>query len=132
LVVGNEGSGTLIIADSGMVRVGNGAGAAAIATAEGSNGLLNIGAGLDDDGNPLVATAAGFLDAGAVEFGAGTGALNFNHTGNRDGSDVVFAPTIASGTGAASINQIAGTTVLSADSAGFAGTTNVSGGKLVV
>src|SRR5690606_9496300 len=33
-IVGTQGTGALNVADSGMVRVGNGAGAAAIATAE--------------------------------------------------------------------------------------------------
>jgi outer membrane autotransporter protein len=132
IYVGAENTGNLTIENGGMVQIGAGAGIATIAREVGSSGVLTIGAGLDDVGNPLAATAAGSLDAGSLEFGQGEGALNFNHTGNSDGSDVVFAAAISSGTGSASINQIAGTTELSADSASFLGTTTVSGGRLIV
>ncbi|TWS93424.1 autotransporter domain-containing protein, partial [Reyranella sp. CPCC 100927] len=60
-----------------------------------------------------------------VQFGAGTGAINFNHTS----SAYTFAPSI---TGNGTINVLAGTTILTPDSSAFTGTTTVSGGTLRV
>ena len=95
--IGNLGTGTLTIADGGIVN-----GPVTIATNAGSTGTLNIGAGA---GNP--AAAPGTLTAPSVAFGAGTGTINFNHTS----ADYVFAPAI-SGTG--TVNVLAGTTTLTA------------------
>ena len=91
--IGNLGTGTLTIADGGVVT-----GPIVIATNAGSIGTLNIGAGA---GNP--AAAPGTLTAPSLAFGAGTGTLNFNHTS----TNYVFAPAI-SGNGA--VNVLAGTT----------------------
>ncbi|TWS93196.1 autotransporter-associated beta strand repeat-containing protein, partial [Reyranella sp. CPCC 100927] len=60
-----------------------------------------------------------------VQFGAGTGAINFNHTS----SAYTFAPSI---TGNGTINVLAGTTILTPDSSAFTGTTTVAGGTLRV
>ena len=57
-----------------------------------------------------------------MQFGAGTGALNFNHTS----SGYVFAPTI---TGAGAVNVFAGTTIFTANNA-YTGATNINGGTL--
>ena len=76
--VGNLGTGTLTIADGGIV-----AGPVTIATNAGAIGTLNIGAGAGDP-----AAAPGTLTAPSVAFGAGTGTLNFNHTS----TNYVFAP----------------------------------------
>jgi T5SS/PEP-CTERM-associated repeat protein len=81
LNVGNLGTGTLTIADSGTVT-----GPIAIATNAGSIGTLNIGAGVGDP-----AVAPGTLTAPSVAFGAGTGTLNFNHTS----TNYTFAPAIS-------------------------------------
>lgn len=109
-------SGTLTIADKAKVSIGSGSGTLTL----GGGGVLTIGAA---PGSAPV--AAGFLDAGRVVLAAGSAAINFNHTDSAYG----FAPQLA---GNGNIAQLAGTTVLTADSSGFTGTTAVSGGKLVV
>jgi T5SS/PEP-CTERM-associated repeat protein len=81
LNIGNSGTGTLTIADSGVV-----AGPVTIAANAGATGTLNIGGGA---GNP--AAAPGRLTAPNIAFGAGTGTINFNHTS----SDYLFAPAIS-------------------------------------
>ncbi|MGX5804045.1 autotransporter outer membrane beta-barrel domain-containing protein [Bradyrhizobium sp. Arg314] len=117
LTVGTAGTGTLTIANGGAVSAG---GAVDIAVLAGSVGTLNIGAA---SGSP--AAAAGSLNAASVQFGAGAGAINFNHTD----TNYTFASAIG---GIGTINQIAGTTNLTANSSGFTGATNVSGGLLAV
>ncbi|MPZ37013.1 MAG: hypothetical protein GEU95_02935 [Rhizobiales bacterium] len=111
------GTGTLTIADGGMVDVGGGAGTVVVGGLVGSTGTLNIGAAPGD-----AAVAPGTLNATTVQFGPGTGALNFNHTA----TGYVFAPTI---TGPGAVNQIAGTTILTANST-YTGGTTISGGVL--
>jgi outer membrane autotransporter protein len=117
-VVGFAGNGALTISNGGLVSVG-GAGVL-IANDPGSIGKLSIGA---EDGSPAV--AAGTLDTALVQFGDGLGALQFNHTE----TNYVFSPVIG-GNGA--INQLAGVTRLTADSSAFTGSTNISGGTLLV
>ena len=111
--IGNLGTGTLTIAEGGIVT----APSVVIATNSGSIGTLNIGAGA---GNP--AAAPGTLTAPSVAFGAGTGTINFNHTS----ADYVFAPTIS---GNGTVNVFAGTTTLTAANSYF-GATNVNAGTL--
>ena len=110
--IGNLGTGTLTIADSGIV-----AAPLVIATNAGAIGTLNIGAGA---GNP--AAAPGTLTAPSVAFGAGTGTLNFNHTS----ADYVFAPAIS---GNGTVNVLAGTTTLNGANS-YSGATNVNAGTL--
>ena len=110
------GTGTVNIADGGIVRA---TGGVTLAPEAGSLGTLNIGAA---PGSPPV--APGTLDSPTVTFGDGTGAINFNHTA----TDYVFAPAI-SGPGA--VNQLAGTTVLTAANT-YTDATTISGGTLVV
>ena len=112
--IGNLGTGTLTIADGGIVT-----GPVTIATNAGAIGTLNIGAGA---GNP--AAAPGTLTAPSVAFGAGTGTLNFNHTS----TNYVFAPVI-SGNGA--VNVLAGVTTLTANNT-YTGATTINGGALIV
>ena len=57
-------------------------------------------------------------------FGSGTGAINFNHTATA----YVFAPAIS---GPGSVNQLAGTTILTGDST-YTDPTTISGGVLRV
>ena len=116
LVVGSTaGSGVLTIADGARVT----AGSLTIADdAVGVTGVVNIGG---VEGGP--AAAAGFLD-GAITFGPGTGRLNFNHVE----ADYYFANTIS---GAGTINQVAGTTILTGGNS-YTGATTVSGGTLLV
>ena len=54
----------------------------------------------------------------------GQESINFNHTA----TDYVFAPAIS---GPGSVNQLAGTTILTADNT-YTGATTISGGTLVV
>ena len=112
--IGNLGTGTLTIADSGIVT-----GPIVIAANAGAIGTLNIGAGA---GNP--AAAPGTLTAPSLAFGAGTGTLNFNHTS----ANYVFAPAIG---GNGSINVLAGITILTANNT-YAGATTINGGGLIV
>lgn len=117
LNIGGSGTGSLTIANGGVVSAG---GVVNIALLAGSVGTLNIGAA---SGSP--AAAAGALNAASVQFGQGAGAINFNHTD----TSYTFASAIG---GAGSIDQIAGTTNLTANSSGFTGATNVNGGRLAV
>ena len=93
--IGNRGTGTLTIADGGIVA----AGPVVIANNAGSIGTLNIGAGAGDP-----AAAPGTLTASRIVFGAGTGTINFNHTS----ANYVFAPAIS---GNGTVNVLAGTTI---------------------
>ena len=110
--IGNLGTGTLTIADGGIVT-----GPIVIATNAGAIGTLNIGAGA---GNP--AAAPGTLTAPSLAFGAGTGTLNFNHTS----ANYVFAPAIS---GNGTVNVLAGTTTLTGANS-YSGATNVNAGTL--
>lgn len=122
-------SGTLTIAQGGTVNVGtSGTGVVSLATDRflifPTSGTLNIGAA-----SGLPAVGAGTLNAGAVQFGAGIATLNFNHT---DSAYRFATPLLSTGSGAHSLNQIAGTTFLTGANDAFLGKTTVSGGKLVV
>ena len=110
--IGNLGTGTLTIANGGVVT-----GPIVIAKNAGAIGTLNIGAVA---GNP--AAAPGTLTAPSLAFGAGTGTLNFNHTS----ANYVFAPAIS---GNGTVNVLAGTTTLTAANS-YSGATNVDAGTL--
>ena len=113
LNIGNLGTGTLTIAEGGIVT----APTVVIATNAGSIGTLNIGAGV---GAPPAAPST--LTAPSIVFGAGAGTINFNHTS----SDYVFAPAIR---GNGTVNVLAGTTIfIGANS--YGGATNVTAGTL--
>ena len=117
LHVGADGTGVLTVADGGKVEI---AGTAHIATAAASTGTLNIGRA-----KGLAAAAPGTFAASAVVFGSGNGKIVFNHSSDS----YQFA---AGMTGTGTIEAIAGTTVLTGNSSGFAGATTVSGGTLAV
>jgi outer membrane autotransporter protein len=104
----------LTIADGGRVTA---LGPIAIAINAGAIGTLNIGASA---GNAAV--APGTLTAPSLAFGAGTGALNFNHTS----TDYVFTPAIS---GNGTVNVFAGTTILTAANS-YGGPTNINTGSL--
>ena len=112
LNIGNLGTGTLTIADGGVVS-----GPIVIANSAGAIGTLNIGAGVGDP-----AAAPGRLTASSLAFGAGTGTLNFNHTS----STYVFAPSIS---GMGTVNVRAGITTLTGANS-YDGATNVHAGTL--
>ncbi|MET4262191.1 T5SS/PEP-CTERM-associated repeat protein [Bradyrhizobium sp. S3.12.5] len=115
--VGFGGSGALTVSNGGAISAPSGM---AIAASAGSVGTLNIGADAAS-----AAAAPGTLNTPTVGFGLGAGSINFNHT--SAGYD--FTPVIG---GNGTINQVAGTTILTADSSGFTGATNVTGGRLAV
>ncbi|TFW52589.1 autotransporter domain-containing protein [Bradyrhizobium sp. MOS001] len=119
LFVGRFGTGSLTIADGSTVSVAGGGGTAFVANQSGSNGSLNIGAAPGS-----AAAAPGTLNAAMVEFGAGSGTLNFNHTA----SNYVFASTV---TGNGAVNVLSGTTTLAAANT-YTGATNVNAGTLNV
>ncbi|RYE85058.1 MAG: hypothetical protein EOP19_10205, partial [Hyphomicrobiales bacterium] len=116
--VGQSGSGTLTVANGGRAGAGRGR-RIEVAKTSGSTGTINIGSAAGQ-----TATAAGTIE-GDVRFGAGAGALVFNHT---DG-DYSFAGAIS---GAGTISVLSGTTILTADSSGFSGTTTVTSSTLVL
>jgi outer membrane autotransporter protein len=116
LYVGNYGTGTLTVSNGGAIS----AGSVVLAANAGSVGTLNIGGA-----SGSAATAAGTVSAAGIQFGLGSGTINFNHTEtNYD-----FASDISGG---GTINQLAGVTKLAGNSSGFTGTTSVFGGGLYV
>ncbi|MEJ2030183.1 MAG: hypothetical protein P8X66_10045, partial [Maritimibacter sp.] len=118
--VGYYGTGELTLADGGTASVNSGAGSLYLGRWAGSTGTLNIGAAEGD-----AAASAGTLDVSALNFGAGTGTLYFNHTD----AGYVFAPDI---TGSGTITLASGTTGFSGDMSGFTGGVQVNDGVLDV
>ncbi|MCW0209682.1 MAG: ESPR-type extended signal peptide-containing protein, partial [Achromobacter sp.] len=125
LTSGASGSGTLTLANHGVISVGpGGAGIVALGRNSGAAGVLNIGSAP----GTLAAPTVGVLDASAIHFGAGAGTLNFNSTGAA-----VFAPAlVSSGPGLHQLNHYAGITQLEGDSSQFRGDTTVTGGTLQI
>jgi outer membrane autotransporter protein len=118
--IGVAGEAEVNLSNGGLLDADGGTGTIQLAVQAGSVGVLNIGeAAL----NP--AAAAGTINAFAINIGAGTGTINFNHTD----TNYTFAPAIA---GNGTINQFSGTTVLTGPNDGFHGTAFVTGGKLIV
>jgi outer membrane autotransporter protein len=111
--IGNLGTGTLTIAEGGVVT----APTVTIAMNAGATGTLNIGAAAGDP-----AAAPGTLTASSVAFGNGIGTINFNHTS----TNYVFAPAIS---GVGTVNVLAGTTIFTGANS-YSGTTNVGAGTL--
>ena len=114
--VGLGGTGALTISGGGNLNAPN-AGGLTLGTESGSNGTLNIG---DYSGG----TTSGTLNAPSVEFGSGTGIINFNQT-----DSVTFSANI---TGNGTVNQRGnGTTALTGTNT-YNGTTFISGGILQI
>lgn len=125
IVGGGNGSGvkngTLTVANQGKVSAASGAGIINVATTAGSTGTINIGG---ETGQ--AATQAGTIEAGTIKFGAGNGALNFNHTD----SSYNFSTALE---GNGTISQIgSGKTTLTTDQTAFTGKTLVKSGILAV
>jgi T5SS/PEP-CTERM-associated repeat protein/autotransporter-associated beta strand protein len=116
LSVGDMGTGSLTIANGGLVSA---PGVVVIANFASSTGTLNIGAAAG-----AAPAAPGTLNTPLVEFGAGTGTIVFNHTS----SNYVFAPQIFND---GAVNVLAGTTILTAANT-YTGPTTINGGVLVV
>ncbi|WP_213958968.1 MULTISPECIES: autotransporter outer membrane beta-barrel domain-containing protein [unclassified Variovorax] len=109
LTVGNGGTGTLTVNEGALVS----APATYLAYFAGSNGTLNIGAALGS-----APVAPGTLSTSTVSLGAGTGAINFNHTS----SAYEFAPVVS---GNGSVNALSGTTIFTADNT-YTGSTRIA------
>lgn len=123
--VGPSGKGTLTITDGGELvarKVRFQSDSPAGAPNPSGVGTLNIGAG-----EAQRAMAAGQLNAEEIVFGkdVAAGVLNFNHTSSDYSLGSVFS-------GKGTVNQIAGRTQLTGNSAAFIGVTNVRGGELRV
>jgi T5SS/PEP-CTERM-associated repeat protein/autotransporter-associated beta strand protein len=142
LTVGAEGNGTLTLANGGTVV----AAFLTIASQSGSSGTLNIGRlGTND--------SAASLTTPTINFGAGTGTLNFNQSGTATISSTISSGIVEStrvvpemttnGTvykmivetqladgGTDSVNQLgSGTTILNGNNS-YSGTTTINAGTL--
>jgi T5SS/PEP-CTERM-associated repeat protein/autotransporter-associated beta strand protein len=116
--------GTLTVANGALVNAAEGAGTIDLASTAGSEGTIHIGGAAGQ-----AATRAGTIEAGLIQFGAGTGTINFNHTD----SDYEFDTALAVSTGSAFLNQIgSGRTFLNADQSAFTGLSTVRAGALSV
>lgn len=115
--IGGLGDGTVTVRNGGTFNTG---GTLRIADAAGSTGRLIIGADYNQD-----STAAGFVNAGAIQFGAGNGEIVFNHSGTA----YTFAGSIS---GQGNLSFLNGTTILTGNSSGFHGQASLQGGTLVV
>ena len=115
LIIGSgAGTGSLVVSDGGQASVG---GSLLLGNGATSTGILNIGGA-----EGQLAAGIGAFDATAIVFGGTGSRISFNHT------DPAYRfATLLSGAG--SVNQVAGTTILSANNS-YSGTTTVSGGTL--
>ncbi|MGW6781022.1 autotransporter outer membrane beta-barrel domain-containing protein, partial [Brucella pseudogrignonensis] len=119
--VGLKGHAQLDLYDGGALNSDT----LSIAPNLGSSGIVNIGGGENDP-----AKVAGILNVDHIIFsqnGGGVGTLNFNTIDVTADGTTVRAAISGKGT----INQIAGTTILTGDNSDFSGVTNVTGGTLV-
>ncbi|PTN51939.1 hypothetical protein DAI43_07005 [Achromobacter xylosoxidans] len=122
LYVGISGVGTLTVADGGQVTIAPGY-TVILADSASADGTINIGAA------PGAApVGAGFLATSLLQFGAGTGTLNFNTNNFHD----FGAALVSRDAGTHQLNHYAGSTRLVGDSSGFVGKTTVTGGSLQI
>lgn len=113
LTVGSAGSGTLTVANGGLVIA---LGGVTIASNSGSAGTMNIGSLGGSD-------TAGVLAATSITFGTGSGRINFNQT------DAFTLTNSVTGSGA--LYQLgSGTSIITASNS-YSGGTFVTGGTLV-
>ncbi len=115
MIVGLDGTGALAVSNGGTAKANQ----LLVAYDPGSFGTVNIGAASGSK-----ALAPGLINAPAVEFGAGTGTLVFNHTSKN----YEFATPV---TGGGSVAVEAGTTILSGANT-YTGDTDINGGTLLV
>ncbi len=101
-----------------------------------STGILNIGAAAGS-----AAANTGIIEAKEIIFGAGQGALVFNHTDTSGtyifdigltGNGLTDIGLTSSATGKGEIKNIAGVTTLNTNQSSFTGTSNISGGTFLV
>ncbi|WP_052185270.1 autotransporter outer membrane beta-barrel domain-containing protein [Methylotenera versatilis] len=114
----NTTRGDIRLSNDGKIEVD---GNVVLGQVAGSTGVLNIGGA---EGG--IAQAAGTWVASNVNFGPGTGRINFNHTGAAFNFNSIIS-------GLGTINQNgSGLTTLTANSSAFTGITNVNAGTLSV
>jgi autotransporter-associated beta strand protein/T5SS/PEP-CTERM-associated repeat protein len=113
--IGNDGEGTLTVANGGVAA--STVGGIWVALDSGSVGTLNIGGFGTND-------AAGAINAPKITFGAGRGTINFNQ------SNATTISAVISGNG--TVNQLgSGTTILTGNNNAYNGITTVSAGTLL-
>lgn len=120
LIVGASGSGLLAVSSGSTVTVNGGSGNITLARDSGSSGTFVVG-----NTAGLPGLAPGTINAASITMGAGTAEIDLNHTS----TNYVFSPAIS---GSGVIQQAGGVTNLTGNSSGFTGTTNVTGGTLLV
>ncbi len=132
--VGNFGSGSLTIADGGMVKLGLlGTGHVDMAAQVDSTGRLVIGQDPNVPvGDPLAdLVGPGTLVAAELRLGGGDSTIIFNHSDNTGTYE--FAPDIISPLDVPGvIEHYAGMTRLTGDDSNFFGRTNIYGGTLSI
>lgn len=122
IVIGlSGGQGELTLTGEGVL---DSIGDVYIANGPQSTGILNIGAAAGEQ-----AATAGILHSPSIQFGSGTGAVVFNHSGTSDGGVYDFGANLI-GTGL--IDHYAGFTRLTSDSSDFSGTTTIYGGTMQI
>lgn len=112
LRLGVGGAGQLVLSEEAQL----GTQSLLLAEAVGSSGQLSIGGAIGES-----AAAAGTLSAGGLVFGAGAAGLSFNHLH----ANYVFDVAMSGASGQGTIDALAGTTRLTADSSAFGGGTTV-------
>ena len=118
LMIGNSGSGSLTVVNGGRISSGG----IRIAWQTGSAGTLNIGALGGSD-------TAGMISSPWVQFGRGSGAINFNQTDRITLGSAIYSYNSSLGAGA--INQFgSGITILTGNNTNFFGVTTITNGTL--
>ncbi|MGE0255636.1 MAG: autotransporter domain-containing protein [Alphaproteobacteria bacterium] len=119
IFVGADGTGTLTVADGGLVRIDDSHGTLDLAEFATASGTLNIGEG----------AAAGTLDIAEIHGGDGLAILNFNHNEapytfvNSENNPIII-------TGGTAVNHVGtGTTILDGVHS-YTGATTISSGTL--
>ena len=115
IFVGQSGTGTLTVADGGIVTAGGGTGTIEVAVNSGSTGTLTLAQSNSTQFTPTI-------NASTIQFGAGTGKLVFSLDPS---AAYTFSPTIA-GNGLVAV--AAGVIVFNAKTETYTGPTAISAG----
>jgi autotransporter-associated beta strand protein len=114
IFVGQSGTGTLTVANGGIVTVGGGTGTIEVAVNSGSTGTLALA--------QTAGQNAPTVNASTIQFGSGTGTLAFNVDPS---TPYTFSPTIA---GAGTVAVAGGVIVFTGKTETYTGPTSVSSG----
>ncbi len=128
LIVGSEGKATLTISEGGAVIAQSIGGPITVAVGEDATASIIIGSAIGQTPND-----PGTISAPGISIVEAGGGMVFNHTATST-NPYVFSVPIASLSGLKSgtITVAGGYTELTGDNSGYAGTTTVDGGTLVV